>query len=1071
MKIKCALAAIILFSVILPAGRLYAQIISGNCFIKGQYVELGIGPCGTFGTTVDAPAGFHARGGSSGNPFKLGFVADQGKDGWNTGSPNYCGDYYVPGTPEEGWGLTVNGVNYNNSLLCTLSNIPGAITEYRNNGTIITGKWEGNINGLAITAKTLVPVNKLYFLTEVTLKNTTADTLHNVYYMRNIDPDNEVTLTGNYTTNNTIVSQNPNIDNKAVVTAEGLLFGCFIGIGTRDCRAKVSYGGFSNRSASDAWNCQIPHNCTGTSTADIAITIAFKLGDLLPGRQTSLKFVNVLNIADLDEAVDLTGPSFEIGNTDAINSGDTSKICSTGPTVFEVVNTGGFDNWTWSPATGLNTTTGPLVICDGSIDTLNYKATGINSCGGSISINFTAIKGNITHVPKAGSISGPTNFCLPNTTGTFTINPLPQAKRYVWRVPPGASVLSGDGTTSVTVSFGSSILYDSIWVYGVNVCGPGDTSLLRITVCDCNTVYPVTPATAFICPGDSVQLTVSSIAGASYKWNRNGLPMPGMSGNSIYVKDTGYYDALILPTAFCYNTSSKTRVDFTIPPVVTLSPSNKVYKCEGEPVSITANVIPNAAGPVVIDWYKDGVLLMANGPPALIANDDGIYSVKVTNSNQCKSFSGNDTVISRRRPLLLRYSFEGDPITCEGKGNLLKAIHSSQDGIVTGYQWYQNSTPIPGATGLVLAVSSSGNYSLELTTEYGCTNLLRDTFLLFHPTPVATFDNPDGCVVENYTFTDASGISGGSITGWTWKKDGTVFSNIQHPVTNFIPATYQIELTVQSDKGCFSKPKVLPYLRYGKPQANFTVDGTCADSLTQLQAITLDPGYGNTSISNWNWDLGNGLASSLANPSLIYDSAGYYSIHLVFNGDKCPVIQDSIIRKIYLGEALPAIRYNNVVATGNETFVLYGGRDGISYEWYPASGLLSPFSKSTMGKLSQSQLYHIHVRNQYGCGRIDTVQVVIINACKIYVPTAFTPNNDGRNENVRGYFGCLKTLKHFSIYNRWGQMIFTTKDSTQPWDGKYNGKEQASGTYVWMAEGEYEGGKKFSEKGMITLIR
>ncbi|MEI9912719.1 MAG: gliding motility-associated C-terminal domain-containing protein [Bacteroidota bacterium] len=121
--------------------------------------------------------------------------------------------------------------------------------------------------------------------------------------------------------------------------------------------------------------------------------------------------------------------------------------------------------------------------------------------------------------------------------------------------------------------------------------------------------------------------------------------------------------------------------------------------------------------------------------------------------------------------------------------------------------------------------------------------------------------------------------------------------------------------------------------------------------------------------------------------------------------------------------------------------------------------------------MSQSQLYNIHVRNQYGCGRIDTVQVVIINACKIYVPSAFTPNNDGRNENVRGYFGCLKTLKHFSIYNRWGQIVFTTKDSTQPWDGKYKGREQASGTYVWVAEGEYEGGKKFNEKGMVTLIR
>src|SRR6476661_1290176 len=88
-----------------------AQIVSSNCFLQGQYVELGIGPCGTFGTTVNAPAGYHPRGGGSGNAFKLGFVADHQKDGWAAGSPNYCGDYFVPGSPEEGWGITMNGVS------------------------------------------------------------------------------------------------------------------------------------------------------------------------------------------------------------------------------------------------------------------------------------------------------------------------------------------------------------------------------------------------------------------------------------------------------------------------------------------------------------------------------------------------------------------------------------------------------------------------------------------------------------------------------------------------------------------------------------------------------------------------------------------------------------------------------------------------------------------------------------------------------------------------------------------------------------------------------------------------
>jgi len=1056
--------------------RLSAQIISGNCFIQGKYVELGIGPCGTFGTSIDAPPGYHPRGATSGpNVLKLGFIADQGKDGWDigtSGKPNYCGDYYVPGTPEEGWGITMNGINYNNNLLCTLNEMPGSVMEYRNNGTIISGTWEGKINGLSVSAKTMVPIDKLYFLTEVTLKNTTTDTIRNLYYMRNIDPDNEVTLTMDYSTNNTILNQNPNIDNKAVVTAQGKVFGCFIALGTRDCRAKVSYGGFTNRSAANAWNGLMPHtNVPGTQTGDIAITISFSLGDLAPGQQTSLKFVNVLNLADLDEAVDLTGPSFLIGNTEEIISSDTAQICATGPTTFEVINTGGFDNWTWSPATGLNTSTGPLVICNGNIDTLNYVATGTNNCGGSISINFTAIKGIVTHVPKAGPISGPTNFCLPDITATYTLADVPRAKKYKWKVPAGASILSGDGTNSVVVKMPDKVTYDSISVYGTNVCGGGDTSQLIVTVCDCNKIYPVSPTASSICPGDSVQLTTSFLSGASYQWYKNAIPLPGLTGPTIFAKDSGTYEVQIYPNNFCVNKSSKTRIDFTYPPVITLSPTGKIYKCEGTSVSIAANVIPNAPGIVIYDWYKDGILFAPKGPAVLTVTDDGIYSVKVTNSNQCKSVSQNDTVISYKRPVLIGYGFEGEPTTCLARMNTFKAVYDSPDGGVTAYQWYKDGNAISGATNPLLTVGTSGLYGVQLTSSHGCTNIMRDTSLIFYPVPLAGFENPDGCIDGNFNFLDLSSVASGAISKWTWEKNGTVFSNTQNPNIDFSPGTYQIRLTVQSDKGCVSEPIEQSFLRYGKPSARFEVDATCADSLSQFTSISLDAGYGNTSISSWTWDFGNGVTSDLPNPSLVYDIAGYYTVKLSFHGNNCENVQDSSIRKIYLADPLPAMRYNNVVALENEKFFLYGGRDGVSYNWSPTIGLSNPLAKNPNGVLSQSQLYTVHVINSNGCGRVDTVLVSILKDCKIYVPNAFTPNNDGKNDKLRIYFGCLKTLTHFTIYNRWGQKLFSTQNGTQSWDGKYNGVDQPIGTYIWVVEGQYNSGEKFSEKGTFTLVR
>lgn len=1046
-----------------------AQIVTGNCFIKGQFIEVGIGPCGTFGSNVNAPSGFHTRGGGT-YPQRLGFVADYGRDGWNVGSPNYCGDYYVPGEPEEGWCININGDNYNNNRLCSISEIPGAIIQYSNSGTSITGTWQGTIAGLEITAKTLVPTDKLYFLTEVRLKNTTSDTMRNLYYMRNIDPDNEQTLSGDFTTINMIQSQNPNIDNKAVVTAEGLDYGCFIALGTRDCRAKVAYGGFGNRDAAAAWNCTSPQMCSGTSTDDVAISISFQLGNLAPGRQTSLKFVNVLNIADLDEAVDLTGPSFLIGDIDEISSGDTGYICSSGPTVFEVINTGGFDNWTWSPATGLNTTVGPVVICDGSVNDLTYTATGVNSCGGLISINFVAEKGVINQVPKAGPITGTRNFCLPNTTATFTIDPIFNAKRYNWHVPVGSSILSGDGTESITVDLGSATMYDSIWVCGVNVCGPGDTSMIRITICDCNVVYNITPATGNICPGDSVQLSTNAFPGGTYEWFKDGVLEPGLTGNSVYVLEEGSYTVIIHPNEKCSNNSSTSTVSFANPPEVTLTPSGKVFKCLASGVLLTANAVANAPGTIRYDWYKDGVLVQADGPSTYNVTVDGIYTVQVTNSNSCKVRSGNDTVISRQPPVIIKYGFIGDFGTCIGESASLTTLYSSPDGAIDSWQWYNAGVAIPGATDSFIVINTAGTYSVLLTTADGCTNTVRDTSLVFYQKPIAGF-KAEGCIAGNMTFTDTSSITSGSIVEWTWYKDGVVFSNDQNPVVDFPGGTYQLQLIVKSDKGCYSEPSIITFLRYGIPKAKFEVDGICSDSLTKIQGISIDPGYGNTFISNWNWDLGNGNTSDVQNPGLVYDSAGTYTIKLEFNSDNCPEIKNSISKTVYFGDPWDAKRYYNVAAVENEPFTLYGGGDGVDYRWDPPLGLNSPSTRITKGSLSESQLYKLHILNQYGCERIDTVMVNIIKTCKVYVPNIFTPNRDGLNETFRAYFGCLQKLDHFSIYNRLGQRVFSTEASTQGWDGKVNGKDQDVGTYIWMAEGEYNSGKKFREKGSFILMR
>ncbi|MEI7510366.1 MAG: hypothetical protein WCJ62_12990, partial [Flavobacterium sp.] len=288
---------IIFLLFVFVSANLTAQIVNGEAFLQGTYAEVGIGSCGSFGTSYNSPAGYHSRVSSNVGNQSLGFVADTGKDGWSTGFPDFVGDYFLPGSPEEGWGLTIDGVNYNNNQKCSVNDIPGSIISYNATASQVEATWQGNIGGLNITAKTYIPNNSLYFVTTVTVTNTSASTINNVYYMRNVDPDQGIFTPGGgntYETINSIIHQNPNPCNNALVTATTSLGSYYLGLGSIDPRAIVTTGGFSNRSAIDIWNGN-GFSTSGTLTADQAISIAFNLGNLAPNDSTTFSYTYVLS--------------------------------------------------------------------------------------------------------------------------------------------------------------------------------------------------------------------------------------------------------------------------------------------------------------------------------------------------------------------------------------------------------------------------------------------------------------------------------------------------------------------------------------------------------------------------------------------------------------------------------------------------------------------------------------------------------------------------------------------------------------------------------------------------------
>jgi len=96
------------------------------------------------------------------------------------------------------------------------------------------------------------------------------------------------------------------------------------------------------------------------------------------------------------------------------------------------------------------------------------------------------------------------------------------------------------------------------------------------------------------------------------------------------------------------------------------------------------------------------------------------------------------------------------------------------------------------------------------------------------------------------------------------------------------------------------------------------------------------------------------------------------------------------------------------------------------------------------------------------------VRFVAIN---IYVPHVFTPNGDGTNDVLKPILVGISQFHYFSIYNRWGNLIFTTQDANMGWDGRFKGVVQPVETYLWIAEGVTTEGKTIVQKGMVSLVR
>lgn len=147
---------------------------------------------------------------------------------------------------------------------------------------------------------------------------------------------------------------------------------------------------------------------------------------------------------------------------------------------------------------------------------------------------------------------------------------------------------------------------------------------------------------------------------------------------------------------------------------------------------------------------------------------------------------------------------------------------------------------------------------------------------------------------------------------------------------------------------------------------------------------------------------------------------------------------------------------------------------GYTYQWSPEEGLDDPTIHNPVATPDETTTYAVLVTDQGGCQAVREVKVVVINPeCKepnIFLPNAFTPNDDGENDVLYVRSNIIETVE-LAIYNRWGQRVFTTNDKNIGWDGKFKGELQTPDVYGYYLKATCFNGEEFFKKGNVTLLR
>ena len=775
-------------------------------------------------------------------------------------------------------------------------------------------------------------------------------------------------------------------------------------------------------------------------------------------------------------------------------------VCSGSPATFNISSPQAGVSYQWydSPSqtnllfTGTTFVTGPVTV------NTTYYVAGVNASGCQ-SANLATAQATIQAPPSAPVVANGDSVQTCTGSAVTVAIASPQAGfTYNWysSASGGSPIFTGTSYTTAVLSANTTVYVDATNSTG---CISATRTAVNINVNSLPSAPTVTAqggsSTPTVCAGSSATLVATSVTpNVNFNWYTQATGGTPVFTGATYTTPpitaaTTYYVEAVSNAGGC-TSATRTAVQVTInnsmapQPVVNTA---DLSVCQNTAATIH---ISNPDATATYNWFTQAAggssVYTGTAFTTAILSANTTYYVEATNPQSCNPstrLAVNVVIVPQPATPVLTAAVVD---ICSGSPATL-SVQSPQTGIT--YNWYDSATKtnllFTGPTYTTAAITANTTFYVSADNGSCSSSSLAGAQVNVSSPPAAPVlangGNATACNGTQTTFSISGPQSGLTYNWYTSATGGTaVYTGVSFTTPALSGSTtYYAE--ADNATGCASATRTAATVTVAPsppaPPATAASNAVCPGSTDVLTATNTDA----TVTINWYASATGGtiLASGNSFTTPPIDATTTYYAEAVNSGGCASATRTAVVVNILPPLSAPVVAVSATTPT-TITFSWPAVSGATGYEVSLNNGTFQDISNNlsyTVANLQPAQSASVIVRadGATACqlsANSDAVTGTTSNPTgdQIFVPNAFTPNGDGKNDIFQVYGNTIKSVNLW-IYDQWGGMLFTSNRQSAGWDGTYKGKAQPVGVYVYYVEATLEDGQLVKKKGTIDLLR